>query len=166
MHRHCGIGSPLWARALRSQPIEGMEDNLTPGDWSKRWQLRQLSTWLSRIDRHDRLRELGADRVEKEVLLKDAYERSIELRTWLELSRKATDGVKAALAAYADAVRRIGKGTGKRAGRYRREARAASDRAKGALRAGSCRTIESRNPSRLILGCSTLSSSTKRRNLP
>lgn len=128
-----GSGAPLWARALRSQPIEGMEDNLTPGDWSKRWQLRQLSTWLSRIDRHDRLRELGADRVEKEVLLKDAYERSIELRTWLELSRKATDGVKAALAAYADAVRRIGKGTGKRAGRFRREARAASDRAKGAL---------------------------------
>lgn len=128
-----GSGAPLWARALRSQPIEGMEDNQTPGDWSKRWQLRRLSKWLSRIDRHDRLRELGADRVEKEVLLKDAYERSIELRTWLELSRKATDGVKAALAAYADAVRRIGKGTGKRAGRYRREARAASDRAKGAL---------------------------------
>lgn len=126
-------GAPLWARALRSQPIEGMEDNLTPGDWSKRWQLRRLSTWLSRIDKHDRLRELGVDRVEKEVLLKDAYARSIELRTWLELSRKATDGVKAALAAYADAVRRIGKGKGKRAGRYRREARAASDRAKGAL---------------------------------
>jgi very-short-patch-repair endonuclease len=128
-----GSGAPLWAHALRSQPVDGMEDGLTPGDWSKRWQLRQLATWLSRIDRHARLRELGAERIEKEVLLKDAYERSIELRTWLELSRKATDGVKAALAAYADAVRRIGKGTGKRAGRYRREARAASDRAKGAL---------------------------------
>lgn len=128
-----GSGAPLWANALRSQPIDGTEDSLTPGDWSKRWQLRQLATWLSRIDRHTRLRELGADRIEKELLLKDAYERSIELRTWIELSRKATDGVKAALAAYADAVRRIGKGTGKRAGRYRREARAASDRAKGAL---------------------------------
>lgn len=128
-----GSGAPIWANALRSQPITGMEDSLTPGDWSKRWQLRQLATWLSRIDHHAWLRELGAQRIEKEVLLKDAYERSIELRTWLELSRKATDGVKAALAAYADAVRRIGKGTGKRAGRYRREARAASDRAKGAL---------------------------------
>lgn len=128
-----GSGAPLWAHALGSQPVDGMEDGLTPGDWSKRWQLRQLATWLSRIDRHTKLQELGAERIKKEVLLKDAYERSIELRTWLELSRKATDGVRAALAAYADAVRRIGKGTGKRAGRYRREARAASDRAKGAL---------------------------------
>lgn len=126
-------GAPDWANALRSQPVDGLEDSLTPGDWSKRWQLKRLGTWLARIDRHARLQELGAERAEKEVLLKDAYEHSIELRTWLELSLKATDGVKAALASYADAVRRIGKGTGKRAGRYRREARVASDRAKGAL---------------------------------
>lgn len=126
-------GGSRWAEALRSEPVEGMEDSLTPGDWVKRWKLRRLGTWLARIDRHARLQELGSERAEKEALLKEAYEHSIELRTWLELSRKATDGVKAALAAYADAVRRIGKGTGKRAGRYRREARAASDRAKGAL---------------------------------
>ncbi|MGZ0071970.1 DUF3320 domain-containing protein [Sphingobium limneticum] len=126
-------GAPRWSEALRSQPLEGVEDSLTLGDWARRWKLRRLGTWLARIDRHARLQELGTERAEKEALLKKAYENAIELRTWLELSRKATDSVKAALAAYADAVRRIGKGTGKRAGRYRREARAASDRAKGAL---------------------------------
>jgi very-short-patch-repair endonuclease len=126
-------GAPKWAESLRSTPVDGIEDPLTPGDWSKRWQLKRLATWLGRIDRHARLQQLGAERVEREKQLKSAYEQSIELRTWLQLSRKATDGVKAALAAYADAVRRIGKGTGKRAGRYRREARDASDRAKGAL---------------------------------
>lgn len=126
-------GAPKWAEALRSTPVDGIEDPLTPGDWSKRWQLKRLATWLGQNDRHARLQQLGAERVEREKQLKSAYEQSIELRTWLQLSRKATDGVKAALAAYADAVRRIGKGTGKRAGRYRREARDASDRAKGAL---------------------------------
>lgn len=126
-------GAERWASSLRDTPVIGTEDPLLPGDWEQRWRLRRLATWLSRIDRHSRLRELGRERIEKEQLLKEAYERSIELRTWLQLSLKATDGVKSALAAYADAVRRIGKGTGKRAGRYRREARAASDRAKGAL---------------------------------
>lgn len=126
-------GARRWARRLRSNPVNGVEDELLPGDWENRWRLRRLERWLDANDKHHRLRELGYDRNEKETLLKRAYERSIELRTWLELSKKASDGVKAALAAYADAVRRIGRGTGKRAGRYRRQAREASDRAKGAL---------------------------------
>jgi very-short-patch-repair endonuclease len=126
-------GAPKWANQLRSVPVEGVEDHLLPGDWETRWRLRRLECWLEANDQHHRLRALGTDRAEKEALLKQAYERSIELRTWLELSNKASDGVKAALAAYADAMRRIGRGTGKRAGRYRRDARNASDRAKGAL---------------------------------
>ncbi len=126
-------GASLWAARLRSEPVEGQEDVLTPGDWNERWRLRRLVTWLSRIDRHGRLRALSVERTEKENLLKQAYERSIEQRTWLELRTKATDSVQSALAAYAGAIRRIGKGTGKSAARYRRDARAASDRAKGAL---------------------------------
>lgn len=126
-------GAAIWAEKLKTQAHVGSEDELIPGDWSKRWRLRRLSTWLARIDRHSRLIEIGKERAEKEELLREAYERSIELRTWLQLSLKATDSVKSALAAYADAVRRIGKGTGKRAGRYRRQARDASDRAKWAL---------------------------------
>ncbi len=126
-------GGPLWAARLRSEAVGGLEDMLTPGDWHERWRLRRIGTWLSRIDRHGRLRALGNERSERENSLKGAYERSIELRTWLELRTKATDSVQSALAAYADAVRRIGRGTGKRAARYRREARSASDRAKGAL---------------------------------
>jgi len=126
-------GAPLWAARLRSESVDGLEDTLAPGDWHERWRLRRITTWLSRIDRHGRLRALGNERTESENSLKAAYERSIELRTWLELRTKATDSVQSALAAYADAVRRIGRGTGKRAARYRRDARAASDRAKGAL---------------------------------
>lgn len=126
-------GAPNWARQLRTEAVEGVEDPLTPGDWARRWRLRQFDGWLSRIDRHGQLHRLAADRVESETLLKSAYERSIELRTWLKLSNRATDKVRAALAAYAAAVRRIGRGTGKSAARYRRDARDASDRAKGAL---------------------------------
>ena len=126
-------GACLWAEQLRTMPVTAIEDPLTPGDWRTRWTLRRLSTWLDRIDRHDRLRALGAERGEHEAQLRRAYEEAIELRTWCRLAEQATDQVRSALAAYAQAMRKLGRGTGIRAGRYRADARAAADRAKNAL---------------------------------
>ena len=126
-------GAPDWADRLRSEPVTGGEDPLTPGDWRDRWTLRRLATWLRRVDRHDRLRALGRERGEHEDHLRRTYEEAIELRTWCSLAEKASDQVRAALAAYAQAMRKLGRGTGVRAGRYRSDARAAADRAKNAL---------------------------------
>ena len=126
-------GAPGWAERLRSEAVTGTEDALTPGDWRERWTLRRLSTWLRRVDRHDRLRALGQERGEQESLLRRAYEEAIELRTWCRLAEKASDQVRTALASYAQAMRKLGRGTGIRAGRYRADARAAADRAKNAL---------------------------------
>ncbi|MEG3159460.1 AAA domain-containing protein [Sphingomonas sp. LB2R24] len=126
-------GAPLWAERLRREPVQGQEDPLTPGDWRERWTLRRLATWLQRIDRHDRLRVLGRERREHEDQLQRTYEEAIEIRTWCRLAEKASDQVRAALAAYAQAMRKLGRGTGVRAGRYRADARAAADRAKNAL---------------------------------
>ena len=126
-------GAPVWAEQLRSEAVTGTEDALTPGDWRERWTLRRLSTWLRRVDRHDRLRALGQQRGEQETLLRRAYEEAIELRTWCRLAEKASDQVRTALASYAQAMRKLGRGTGIRAGRYRADARAAADRAKNAL---------------------------------
>jgi very-short-patch-repair endonuclease len=136
--RHCAAmieesGAPQWAQRLRAEPVVGTEDPLTPGDWRERWTLRRLASWLARVDRHDRLRALGAERTDHEEQLRHAYEQSIELRTWCCLAEKASDQVRAALAAYAQAMRKVGRGTGIRAGRYRNDARAAADRAKNAL---------------------------------
>ncbi|KTF69001.1 AAA domain-containing protein [Sphingomonas sp. HT-1] len=126
-------GAPQWAQRLRSEPVTGVEDPLTPGDWRARWTLRRLATWLQRIDCHDRLAALSGERSDNEDQLRRAYEESIELRTWCRLAEKASDQVRSALAAYAQAMRKIGRGTGIRAGRYRQDARAAADRAKNAL---------------------------------
>jgi len=128
-----GSGAGQWAARLRSEAVEGVEDPITPGDWRARWTLRRLSTWLDRIDAHGRLRALSAERGELEERLRRAYEDAIETRTWCRLAEQATDQVRSALAAYAQAMRKIGRGTGIRAGRYRADARAAADRAKNAL---------------------------------
>lgn len=126
-------GAPLWAKRLRREAVTSVEDPLTPGDWRERWTLRRLATWLDRIDGHGRLRALGRERSEAEEQLRRAYEEAIELRTWCRLAEKASDQVRAALAAYAQAMRKLGRGTGVRAGRYRTDARAAADRAKNAM---------------------------------
>ena len=54
-------------------------------------------------------------------------------RTWLRLSENATPSVRAALELYRTAIRKIGKGTGVRAGRYRQDARLAADVAISAI---------------------------------
>ncbi|HYZ48884.1 MAG TPA: AAA domain-containing protein, partial [Sphingomonas sp.] len=126
-------GAPLWARQLCERAVDGVEDPLTPGDWRERWRLRRLATWLDRIDAHHRIRELSRRRGELEAQLARAYEDVIELRTWCALAEKASDQVRSALSAYAQAMRRIGRGTGIRAARYRQDARSAADRAKNAL---------------------------------
>src|SRR3546814_10185491 len=59
--------------------------------------------------------------------------RTIEQRTWRALKEKASPGVMQALAAYAVAVGKIGRGTGKSANRHRKTARNAADAVKSAL---------------------------------
>jgi len=54
-------------------------------------------------------------------------------RSWLKLAEHATPEVRAALQAYLTAIQGIGKGTGKRAYRYRRDARAAAAQAQRAV---------------------------------
>lgn len=118
-------GAPQWALALRTDPAIGGTDRWTPHDWRDAWQWRQAATFLSVIDGRDALRRLQIERHETEQELARSYLALVERSTWLEVHRNSPPAVKAALQAYLNAVRYIGKGTGIRAARYRREARAA-----------------------------------------
>ena len=126
-------GAPIWSRRLRTEAVLGIEDPLTPGDWRSRWRLCRLATWSDRIDRHDEFRSLETERRETEERLAKVYKDIIGARAWCELAGRATPKVKTSLAAYADAMRRIGKGGGKLAGYWRRAAREAADGSKNAL---------------------------------
>ena len=126
-------GAPIWSRRLRTEAVLGIEDPFTPGDWRTRWRLRRLATWLDRIDRHDEFRSLEMERRETEEHLAKVYKDIIGARAWCELAGRSTPKVKTSLAAYADAMRRIGKGSGRLAGYWRRAAREAADGSKNAL---------------------------------
>lgn len=125
-------GAPLWAQQLLTTPA-GATDGLCPANWQRRWRLRRLDRWLEASEQSGRLRELGASRVAAEADLAKTYVRAIEQRTWRALKQQASPAVLNALQAYAVAVGKIGRGTGKSANRYRKNARDAANEVKGAL---------------------------------
>jgi very-short-patch-repair endonuclease len=125
-------GAPRYAAVLK-QPIAGTVDGLLPDSWRKAWRLRRLTTYLESIDVHEELKKLARDRNDVESDLSRAYRDIVVKRTWLKLAENASPSIRAALQAYLNAIQKIGKGTGKRAVRFRQDARMAASQANPAV---------------------------------
>ena len=115
-------GAPQLAQRLR-RPADTREEPLQPERLRAAWRLRRLATHLAMIDSQDEFEKLARLRGDLEHDLARAYHDLVVARTWLKLAENATPRVRAALQAYLNAVQKIGKGTGKRAVRYRQDAR-------------------------------------------
>lgn len=125
-------GAPRYAAVLK-QPIAGAVDGVLPDSWRKAWRLRRLTTYLESIDAHEELKKLARDRHDVESDLSRAYRDVVVKRTWLKLAENASPSIRAALQAYLNAIQKIGKGSGKRAVRYRHDARMAASKANSAV---------------------------------
>lgn len=125
-------GAPKLAEKLRQAALVE-DDKLLADRLPRDWRLRRLATHLQVIDGQEELKKLSAARAGVEHDLARAYHDLVVKRTWLKLAQNATPGVRAALQAYLNAIQRIGKGTGKRAFRYRRDARNAAAEAHRAV---------------------------------
>ena len=120
-------GAPNWAHSIRTQPVEGVEDALTPNDWRDAWRWAQAESHLQSIDGRARLRELDEQRRTSDEEMRRLFHDVVRLRTLLTLKARITRKVDAALQMFLVAIRRIGKGTGKSASRLRRDAREAME---------------------------------------
>lgn len=125
-------GAPKLAQALL-QPADDTGDAFLPDSFLRDWRLRRLATHLAIIDSQDEVRKLSAARAAIEHDLARTYQDLVVKRTWLKLAESVTPGVRAALQGYLNAIQRIGKGTGKRAYRYRQDARYAASEAHRAV---------------------------------
>lgn len=126
-------GAVKWATMLRIIPRTEASDALLPENWQEIWRLRRLISFIDSIDGRKELKRLSGLRSEMESELAKFYQDAVTKRTWLKLSENATHDVRAALEAYRAAIKKIGKGTGIRAGRYRQDARFAAERANQAI---------------------------------
>lgn len=125
-------GAPKLSHALQ-QPVTGTVDHLLPDNWRQVWRLKRLATYLESIDAQEEMKTLAQSRREVEKDLAKAYQEVVTKRTWLRLAENATPNIRSALMAYLNAIQKIGKGTGKRAVRYRQDARGAASSANSAV---------------------------------
>lgn len=125
-------GAPKYAEALR-KPLNGTVDSMLPDNWRSAWRLRRLATYLESIDALEELKKLAKERHEVTNDLSRAYSDLVVKRTWLKLAENASPSIRSALQAYLNAIQKIGKGTGKRAVRYRQDARMAASLANPAV---------------------------------
>lgn len=130
--RIASSGAPLWSDALR-QPITGAIDALLPDNWQLAWKYRRIATHLAAIDQQHLLYKLSSQRKAIESQLASAYKDVVVKQTWLKLADNASPRIRNALQAYLNAIQKIGKGTGKRAVRYRQDAKQAAAEANPAV---------------------------------
>ena len=115
-------GAPLWAESLRRQPLTSSNDNLTPTNWSESWQWKRKTEYLKEIDGRDRLKELANRRRQLDDDLRRTFTELVRVKTNIGLHLSMTERVQGALMRFVAAISKIGKGTGKRAPRYRKDA--------------------------------------------
>jgi len=127
-------GAPRWAKALRSDAVDAdADDPWVPHHWQETWRWASLDAYLRKIDGRVRLSKLSSQLLELDRELKKRFQEVVKLRTHLRLKQSITDRVATSLSMFADAIRRIGRGTGIRARRFRRDAREAMNRSYSAV---------------------------------
>ena len=116
-----GSAAPSWATALRNRE-EPHGGSTLPGDPVKAWRLRQLHQELelrAALDETALTRQLEQRRQE----LREATAELIDRQAWLAQLKRTDLQARQALQGWADTVRKIGKGTGKRTALLQAKAR-------------------------------------------
>ncbi|WP_323012490.1 AAA domain-containing protein [Castellaniella sp.] len=122
-------GASKWATRIRTEPATQDMDATVPSKWREAWNWRQADIFLKRIDGHQTLRELFEERKLLTNTLARTYQDLVADKTWLGVFNNSPDSVRQALQAYLNAIQAMGAGTGVRAVRHRKSARAAMTRA-------------------------------------
>lgn len=116
-------GASGLAMRLCSEPaLQSGGDQVMPVNWRDAWNRARVRGYLDGIEARDEILKLVAQRQDLETGLSRYYKSLVASSAWLSTYRNATPRVMQALAGYATAIRRIGKGTGPNAVRYRRDA--------------------------------------------
>jgi very-short-patch-repair endonuclease len=127
-------GASRWAERIERQPCGSAgDDAVIPSQWRASWTWARLRGHLEQIEGRHELRDLFGRRAELTKVLQKLYSDLVSKSAWLATKGNATPSIMSALNGYATAIRRIGRGTGTNASRYRRDAREAMNDAAGAV---------------------------------
>ena len=114
-----------WSDRFRLEPSSGDSDPVVRGDWKSAWDWAARLAYLERIGASSDLAALHRERLAIEKELRESFARLVKERTFFNLAASMKGTAKAALRAFADIIRRLATGTGKRAALYRQDSRRA-----------------------------------------
>lgn len=132
-HTIAKAGAVNWSRRILTVPPEATRDDILHRDWRIAWQWRTAERQLKAIDGRERIKYLTEGLTSLDAQVRKSFENLVKLRTFLGLKTNITDRVAAALTMFSTAIRNIGRGTGVRAKRFRRDAQSAMERAYAAV---------------------------------
>ncbi|MDY6551183.1 AAA domain-containing protein [Acinetobacter faecalis] len=110
-----------------------IEDPILRNTLVEAWEWKRLETFVMTISNTSRIENLYERRRIHEKNLSQNYAQLAANKTWLALKENASDKILVALQRYKIAVQHYGKGTGKNAPRYRKDAQAALKEATAAI---------------------------------
>jgi superfamily I DNA and/or RNA helicase/very-short-patch-repair endonuclease len=125
-----------FAPKLYGEVQEEMDDDgkyQIPGNLPVAWRLARISNWLEEIHSDKSVAELHEELGRVEHRESDKESELIATTAWKNQKAKVTRPQRQALAAYAKSVKKIGKGSGKYAPHWRKEAQKALQEAKDAV---------------------------------
>ena len=115
-------GAKNWTKKLRTKIADNISDELTPSNWYDSWQWKRKESYIKAISSREKSKVLFEQKSIKEKELEKLFTKLIQLNTNIGLKLNVTDLIKSSLTKFQDAIRRIGKGTGKRAPRFKKDA--------------------------------------------
>lgn len=121
--------APNWAHFIG----EYMDQEMAfPLDWRQAWEWSRLNTWLKERS-SDQMNLIESKIRDEEANEKRLIGRLVAASTWQKQIQRTTEKQKRALQAWKQKIKRIGKGTGKYAEKFRREAREEMEQCQGAI---------------------------------
>ncbi|MGI5179501.1 AAA domain-containing protein [Dactylosporangium sp. CA-152071] len=116
LHTTIAVAAPAWAAAIDDGSAPALSGS--GADCVLRWQWRQAQTWFDNVVGSVDTDGLGRRVAQTRDRIRRLTNDLVVRRAWLEVSRALDDRRRAALADWATALRKYGKGTGKNAAKW------------------------------------------------
>jgi very-short-patch-repair endonuclease/transcription elongation GreA/GreB family factor len=117
-------GGTLFAQSIKSKKFDDQE-HLKHLNWQHAWDWWAQFSYLSNLNARDELKKLHDERLDTEKRLRNNFAELVRERAFYALAGTMPGQAKSALKAFSDLIRKLGKGTGKKAAMHRRELRSA-----------------------------------------
>ncbi len=134
LRRHAELATKLAAVAPNlAAALRSTAPGFSTDDLARAWRWKRLRAWLDRILGLGNLAEVSVQITAAEQEEQRLLAKVVARRAWLQMARRTTGAQRSALETWAQAMARVGKGTGKHAPRHRLTAQRAMQSAQNAV---------------------------------